>query len=300
MKILVTGATGFIGNHLSRRLLKNGHSICAVLRNESASAGLKRRGIDYFVDPGDTEELIEYFSKEKFDGCVHLASCFIVEHKPADIPDLINSNLLFSTRVLEASARTDVNWFINTGTFWQHYENNEYSPVNLYAATKQAFEAIIRYYSDIFSINIVTLKLNDSYGPEDVRPKIFKLWSDIAESGETLEMSPGGQLVDFTHVYDIVDAYIRMIEILENEDPGNYRGRSYAVSSGSPIKLKELAEVFSRVTNKKLNIKWGKRPYRKREVMVPWSKGERVPGWGPKISLEEGISGLFNRKGPGK
>ncbi|MBI4707816.1 MAG: NAD-dependent epimerase/dehydratase family protein [Candidatus Omnitrophica bacterium] len=250
MKILITGANGFIGKHLSKKLLSNGYKICTILRNESTAAEMKKRGINYFADRGNTEELIEYFKKEKFDGCIHLASCFIVEHKSAEITDLINSNLLFSTRVLEASVKADINWFINTGTFWQHYENKEYSPVNLYAATKQAFEAVIRYYLDISSINIVTLKLNDTYGPEDTRPKIFRLWRDIAESGDFMEMSPGEQLVDFLYVDDVIDAYIRMMEILKNEAAGNFRGKSYAVSSGSPVTLKELAELFSRVTKK--------------------------------------------------
>ncbi len=289
MKILITGVTGFIGKHLSKKLLKQGNTIYAIIRKQSAREKLEQNNIKCFIDNNSTEDLITYFENEKFDGVIHLASCFIVEHKPEQIIELINSNILFSTRVLEAATRSNVKWFINTGTFWQHYENRDYSPVNLYAATKQAFESIAEYYMETSKINFVTLKLNDTYGPEDTRPKIFNLWKKAAETGEPLGMSLGEQLIDIIYIDDVIEAYVSMIKLLKNDNAREFRGKSFAVSSGNPVKLRELAGIFTKVTNKKLNIRWGERPYRKREVMVPWNKGESVPGWSPKVSLEEGI-----------
>jgi nucleoside-diphosphate-sugar epimerase len=195
--------------------------------------------------------------------------------------------------MLDSAFRTNVSWFINPGTFWQHYRNKEYSPVNLYAATKQAFESVARYYMEISAINFVTLKLNDTYGPNDTRPKIFNLWKKIAETGASLEMSPGEQYMDIVHIDDVVDAYVRMMELLQEDNKKKFNGRVFAVSSGDLIKLKDLAVVFEKVTGKKLNILWGKKPYRKREVMAPWNKGEIVPGWKPKVSIEEGIASLL-------
>ena len=196
---------------------------------------------------------------------------------------------MFSTRVLEASVKANVKWLINTGTFWQHYENRDYSPVNFYAATKQAFEAIAQYYLETTNINFVTLKLNDTYGPEDTRPKIFNLWLKIAGTSETLDMSAGEQLIDIVYIDDVVEAYVKAIELLENDNDKKLKGKSFAVSSGRHIKLRELARVFEEVTGKKLNINWGKKPYRKREVMVPWNKGQTLPNWKPTITIEEGI-----------
>lgn len=294
MKILITGIAGFIGKHLSKRLLNDRHSIYVIIRKQSVKDKLEQNNIKYFIDNNSAEDFKKYFENEKFDGVIHLASCFIVEHKHEQIDELINSNLLFATRILEAAVKPGVKWFINTGTFWQHYENRVYSPVNLYAATKQAFESVAKYYMETSEIIFVTLKLNDTYGPDDTRPKIFNLWKKAAESGETLDMSPGEQIIDITYIDDVVDAYMRMIELLENDTTKTFKGKSFAVSSGRPVKLKDLAEIFTKVTNKKLNINWGERPYREREVMIPWNKGENVPGWSPKVSLEEGISKLFN------
>ena len=64
----------------------------------------------------------------------------------------------------------------------------------------------------------------------------------------------------------------------------------YAVSSGDPMPLREVVELFEKVKGRPLPVQWGKRPYRKREVMVPWNRGEKLPGWEPKISLSEGMS----------
>ena len=293
MKILITGATGFIGKHLTRRLLEHKYDIYSIIRKSSAKKNLDKKNIKYFIDGNSIKELITFFKKERFDGVIHLASCFIVEHKSEEIADLVNSNILFSTKVLEASVITNVHWFINTGTFWQHYQNKEYSPVNLYAATKQAFEVIAKFYMETSSINFVTLKLNDTYGPGDTRPKIFNIWKKIAENGETLVMSTGEQLIDMTYIDDVIDAYIKMIELIKNDELKSFSGKSFIVSSDRLIKLKELADIFSKVTQKRLNINWGGKSYRKREVMMPWNKGERIPGWNPKVSFEEGMRKIF-------
>ena len=294
MKILLTGITGFLGRHLAKRLIKNGHRVYAIIRKPGVKNKLKLDRIGCFVDTGSDEKLLKFFQEHRFNGVIHLASRFIIEHKMEDIRDLVNSNILFAARILESSVKSHVSWFINTGTCWQHYQNKKYSPVNLYAASKQAFEVIAQYYIETFDINFVTLKLNDTYGPQDTRPKIFNIWNNISNTDELLLMSPGEQLIDLTYIDDVVDAYIMTVALLKKDTSRLFRGKEFAVLSGNPLPLKELAKVFSKITGKKLNIKWGGKSYRKREVMVPWNKAEKVPGWKPKVALEEGIFRTFN------
>lgn len=293
MKILITGLTGFVGTHLSSRLKQEGENIWAILRKGSNKDICEQNNIKYFIDNGSIDELIGFLNKEKFEGVVHLASCFVSEHKSKDIDELINSNVLFSVRVLEAAARTGIKWFINTGTFWQHYKDENYLPVNLYAGTKQAFEAIAKFYLENFDINFVTVMLNDTYGPGDKRQKIFNLWKKISKTGQTLEMSAGEQLIDITYIDDVICAYVDLIGLLENDYANKLKGKEFAVSSGKRISLRDLAKKFSQITNKKLNIKWGVKAYKNNEVMVPWKKGKSIPGWKAKVSIEEGIKRLF-------
>jgi nucleoside-diphosphate-sugar epimerase len=289
MKVLITGATGFVGRHLIRRLIKDKIDTCAVVRPTTNKEFLEKLNVKYYIDNGDTSALIEYINNEQFDGIIHLASLFISEHSYKDIEPLVVSNVLFPTRVLEAGVVSQIKWFINTGTFWQHYQNKDYSPVNLYAATKQAFEDIAQYYMETSDVVFVTIRLNDTFGYDDTRPKLFNLWKRIADTGEEIDMSPGEQIMDIMYIDDVIDAYIKLIELLNSEYAQKYKGKVFAVTSDERITLKEFARLFEETTNKKLNINWGRKSYRKREVMYPWDKGERVPGWIQKVSLREGI-----------
>ena len=298
MKILLTGMTGFIGRHLSKRLVGDGHKLYTVIRNPDQERLFENSSITCYTNSGSISGLIEFFSTARLDGVVHCASHFVVEHTPEEIEGLINSNVLFSTQLLEASVKSKVNWFLNTGTFWQHFQDQDYSPVNLYSATKQAFESITQFYLETSEINFVTVKLNDTYGPGDTRPKIFNLWKRTVEEENILKMSKGEQYIDIVYIDDVVEAYTALIGLLQDDAKRHFRGKSFAVTSGNRMKLKDLATVFEGVAGKKMNIIWGARQYRNREVMHPWSKGGNIPGWKPKISIEEGIAMLLQNDEP--
>lgn len=284
MRILVTGATGFIGTNLTRELRKNNELfILGQFEGDSEKLGLP--GI---VMTDDIQRLADYIKVNKIEGIIHLASLYLTVHTPEQVKDLVSSNVYFGTAVLEAASLAGcVKWFLNTGSIWQNYntKGTEYNPVNLYAATKQAFIDMAKYYSDVFGIKFCTLKLCDTYGPNDTRKKLFKLFKDYSESGEVLKMSPGGQKIDLIYITDIIAGFIRLAELLASDAE---LGDEYVLTSGRQIPLKELAQLFCDVSGRKLNIEWGGRPYRDREVMVPW-KGTPVPDWEAKVKVEQGI-----------
>lgn len=292
MKILVSGATGFIGKHLIKRLLKEGQEIYVIMRPTSQDI---TPGVKFFIYDGEVEKLTAFMKEHKFAGVIHLASLFLSQHTSADIKPLIDSNILFSTCLLEAAVKSNAIWFINTGTFWQHYQNQDFSPVNLYAATKQAFQDIAKFYIETSQLNFVTLKLCDTFGPDDTRSKIFTTWMKIAKSGEALDMSAGDQIIDISYIDNVIDGYVRLIELMNLDKNKDLQGRSFALKSDKRMTLKALSKIFEKATQTKLNINWGKRAYRSREVMIPWETGEPIPGWEPKVSLREGIRKTFNQ-----
>ena len=294
MKLLLSGATGFIGKHLLRRLLSEDHSVHAVIRPNSDQDALEAQKVQTFVFDGSVEALTMFLTSKKFDGVIHLASLYLKQHKPIDVLTLVDSNVAFGAALLEAAAQSGTPWFLNTGTFWQHYQDAPYAPVNLYAATKQAFQDIAQYYAETSSVNIVTLQLSDTFGPNDTRPKIFNLWAKAAKTREALEMSGGEQLIDISYIDNVIDGYLQLAKLLAADTHRAQQGRVFALTSGNPISLRELARVFEKVTKLTLPIVWGKRPYMHREVMRPWSKGEKIPGWKPNVSLEEGIKRTFH------
>lgn len=269
MRILVTGATGFVGQHLLPYLEKQGHEVYALVR--PSTDGSKVYTNHLYVFENDIEHLASYLLENHVDGIIHLASLYIAEHKPEDIKNIVTSNVYLGTAVMEAAVKAGVKWFLNTGTIWQNYNVEPYSdtycPVNLYAASKQAFMDMAKYYTEVSDIKFCTLKLCDTYGANDTRRKIFALFEQIAKTGECLKMSPGEQKLDIVHIDNVVLDFEALAEKLDN---GEQLREEYVVSSGRQRSLKEIAKQYEIDHQVILNIEWGGRPYRKREVMVPY------------------------------
>ncbi|UMR31621.1 NAD(P)-dependent oxidoreductase [Massilia sp. MB5] len=287
--VLLTGASGFIGAALAHRLVREGWQVHLLLRPGSGREGLDDPALHIYEHDGSTAGLIEIVRQAAPQGVFHLASLFLAQHTAADIERLVQSNVLFSTQLAEAMAANGVKLLVNAGTSWQHYADGDYNPVCLYAATKQAFEAILRYYAECAGLRVCTLKLFDTYGPEDKRPKLLHLLKKTAQAGTALAMSPGCQLIDLVYIDDVLDAFLLAYGRLQSGAQEEAMA-AYGISSGAPLPLKELAALYSQVSGLPLDIEWGGRPYRLREVMVPWTRYPQLPGWHPKISLAEGIA----------
>jgi nucleoside-diphosphate-sugar epimerase len=260
----------------------------AIRRNSITEASLRSLGCsEVYHHDGSTQNLVDIVQSSAPDVVFHLASLFIAEHKTAEVQPLIESNVLFGAQLLEAMATTSVTRIVNTGTAWQHYRSGSYRPVCLYAATKQAFEDLMGYYIDGCGLKAITLKLFDTYGPNDRRPKLFSALRRAATQGIPMEMSPGEQLLDLVYIDDVIRAFLKAGERLRaNLVQSSER---YAVTSGKPIRLRDLVEVYEKVTGCKIDARWGARKYRAREVMEPWAGGTLLPGWQPQVDLEDGI-----------
>jgi nucleoside-diphosphate-sugar epimerase len=235
--------------------------------------------------------MMDLVSASRADTVFHLASLFLAQHRSADIDAMVTANVLFATQLVEAMAIAGCNRLVNIGTSWQHHAGDGYNPVNLYAATKQAFDDILRYYLEVTPIRATTLTLFDTYGPGDHRKKLIALLRDAALTGTPLQMSPGEQLVDLVYIDDVVAALQRAAELLQTQDSFHTR---YRVSCGDALSLRHLVATIERVSGRKLSIAWGGRPYRPREVMLPSCPYPLLPGWSPLIPLDQGIARVIS------
>lgn len=295
-RALITGATGYIGTKLCQRLLDDGWQVDVLLRETGRPLvkSLASRTTQHTYD-GSTQCVQAAVAAARPDIVFHLASLFIAEHRSEQISDLIHSNLLFGTQLVEACARTGVKYFINTGTSWQHYRSDAYDPVCLYAATKQAFEDILDFYTSAFSISAITLKLFDTYGPDDPRPKLINLLVNTMNTGDALEMSPGEQALDLVHVNDVTRAFSHCAQLLI-DGRTTQRHERYAVSSGVSISVRQLVALLELVSGKAISVTYGARPYRDREVMLPWQRGQHPPGWHAEIDIHTGLAFMLHLK----
>jgi len=284
----ITGGTGYIGSSLAKRLLSDGWLVHMIIRPGSSLdlIGPSSREISTYLYDGTISSVINAIECAKPDVVFHLASLFLAQHSPGDVEKLIFSNLIFATQLLEAMTINKVELLINTGTSWQHYRNEAYCPVNLYSATKQAFEDVIKYYVELGSMRVVTLSLFDTYGPNDPRAKLIPLLWKAALGGGALEMSPGEQLIDLVYIDDVVSAFKMAAHLID--DPC-IKMEKFGVSSNNAKKLTEIVEIFEKAVSVHVPITWGARPYRTREVMKPWTNYAQLPNWRPVVVLNEGI-----------
>lgn len=296
-RALVTGAAGFIGGGLTRRLLAEGWEVHVLLGRMCCREALAdvEGQVTIHDHDGSMASMLALMGKTSPDVVFHLAALFISDHQPKDVQDLVHSNILFSAQLAEAMAAHGITRLVNTGTSWQHFGFPSYRPVNLYAATKQAFEDILAYYHDAHGLSCITLKLYDTYGPGDRRRKLIHILLEAARSGEPLAMSPGEQEVELTHLADVTAAFGQAADyLLKSATPVL---ASYLVS-GTRLTVQNLVARVSQAAGRPIQVQWGGRPYRTREVMTPVaSEGLTLPGWTPTMPLEAGLAQLVAESG---
>lgn len=293
MNILITGITWFVWKKLSIKLKNNWHNIFWLVRKDSNKNFLIDNNIGFFIYKNNNLELEIFLRENKIDCIIHLATLYLISNDLNDIDNLINSNVTLWTKLLELSSNIWIKWFINTSSFIQNYENKYYSPQNLYAATKQAFEDIWKYYYESWKINFVSISLVNTYWKWDTRKKIFNIWDNISKTWEELNSTSWEQYIDILYVDDIVNAYLQLLNLIE-KNLENINWKKFTVSSWKIIKLKELAKIFEDVSWKKLNINWWWIPHRDREVIYPYNIWEKIPWWEAKIRIEEWIKKFLN------
>jgi len=291
-RAVVTGATGYLGSALVGRLVDAGWSVAAIVRPTSDRSRLHRvrDRVQFVVDDGKHETLLQALSAQPVEVVFHLAARSGYEHRPGEVASMLEANVVFGARLLEAMSMSECKRFVSAATYWQHYDNADYSPVSLYAASKQAFEDIARFYCEARGLAAVFLTLFDIYGPDDPRPKVFNQVLAAAKAGQAVALSPGDQLVDMVHVEDAARAFLRAGDWLhDNPAPGLSR---FLVSAGQRLPLRQLVERFVSIHSLRVDLLWGARPHRAREVMRPWDGIPTLPCWRPELSLDDGLRGL--------
>ena len=289
MNVLLTGATGYIGKNLLERLLKEEHEVTIIKRKTSKLLKSYKKIKEVIFD--GTYESLEKGIEIKPDVVIHLATCFLANHTSDKIEDLIDSNILFGTYLLEYMAKNSIKYFINTETYAESLNGKEYNPQNLYSATKMAFKDILKFYADDSRLKIISLVLSDTYGPGDTRKKFINLTIEaIKNKNNIFNMSLGEQEICYVYIEDVVEAYIRAIEILKEIQEKEIR--TYSVFGNEIVTLNELVSIVEEVFNYKLNCNKGFFKYRNREIMKFDYNIDRLLGWSPKVILKEGIKKL--------
>lgn len=265
-RVLVTGATGFIGRTLVPHLVGLGCPVQTLGRIESAGGAAGLVGRIVAAEPAVV---------------VHLATQFVAGHDVEDIPDLVRANVEYGTLVAEGAAQANAR-LLNIGSAWQHFGGRAYDPVSLYAAMKQALSAIVDYYVAVRGLDCREVVLFDTYGPGDLRPKLVPSLLRAARTGRPLEMSDGDQLIDLTFVADIARGIAGVA--LADDAP-----ESSVLRSWQPVTVRDLVTTMEQAIGSEVPVTWGVRPSRAREMREDWVFGRSPDGWTPEVPLADGL-----------
>ena len=298
-KILITGATGFIGSHLTQRLIQGGFEVGIIKRMNSDTWRIKDlldKIVAYDVDLRDTQEVSKAVSHFRPDVIFHLATYYAVEHKPQEIPLMIDTNVLGTVNLLEASKESEVKLFVNTSSCFVYKksenklrEEDDLSPLNLYALTKLQAEQACSFYAEKYGLRTITFRLFPPYGPADHERRLSPYVIKSLLEGERLKLTTGMQRWDFVYVGDIVDAYIKLLSVPELPP----KHEIFNIGTGNAVSVREVVSRIKEIIGTELEPDWGAIPHRKNEVWficADISKTETFLGWKPKIQiLEEGL-----------
>ncbi len=289
---LVTGATSFVGRALAARLAQNGVEVHAIIRpaTNTALLGKMDGSLRLHRHSGEATSLNDIVAEVAPGAVFHLAGKYLKNHTAADVDGLIRDNFSFGVQVLDAAVAAGCKIVVNTGSYFQYDGGDGPKPYNLYAAAKQAFTGVLDHYRIVHGIRAVTLVLFDSYGPGDWRSKLIPALLKARQSGDTLPVPADDPLLDLVHVDDITAAFGRAAELLGAEH--DIDGKSYAVTSGKPLRISEVVSLAEEVGGKPIKTAKGDWPAPARPLPALWN-GPTLPNWRAEISLADGLRKLI-------
>lgn len=281
--ILLTGATGFVGGNLLKLLLSKNYQVICLVRNYDNVPSKSQNNITI-------EELEDSTLLNSIDVIIHLATYFCPDKYPdySNTQKLIDSNIQFTSKIASLLRFISPDLFLYTESTAQYLNQSQFP--NFYSFTKSVSSEIIEYYLPD-KTNLVKLALPDTYGTADPRPKLFTLLRDNLQRNDSLELSDGYQILNYLYIDDVIEGIVFAIErVVYNKKVSLYRLRSQETQT-----LRSIVERFEEISEHKLNISWGAKPYRASDVFADSDYPQDLPGWESKISLEEGIKRILNK-----
>ncbi|MFJ5296401.1 NAD-dependent epimerase [Pseudomonas sp. NPDC088368] len=310
MKILITGAAGFIGYHTAKRLCRDGHQVVGIDNlNSYYSVELKQARLAQLAPHGnfqfqkldltDKQGLLDLFAEQRFDRVIHLAAQAGVRYS-IDSPDTYaQSNLVGFLNVLEACrAHTPAHLiYASSSSVYGLNQKLPYAtrdavdqPISFYAATKRANELMAHSYAHLYGIPTTGLRFFTVYGPWG-RPDmaLFKFTDAILKRRPIEVYNDGAMSRDFTHIDDIVEALVRLIP-LPPEAANGAPNKVYNIGFGSPVKLLDFIECIEDALNTRAIKHF--LPLQSGDVLNTWADTreleERV-GFRPQVTVSTGV-----------
>ena len=322
MSILITGRSGFIGMHLSKKLLDQGHQIIGLDNlNDYYDVQLKKDRLEilnkydnftfYEADLADREAVEAIFDKEKIDVVINLAAQAGVRYSLENPHAYVDSNLVGFVNILESCRHHEIKHLIYASSSSVYGANVKMPfstddevnhPVSLYAATKKSNELMAHTYSHLFNVPTTGLRFFTVYGPMGRPDMAYFSFTKKILAGETIQVFNNGEMMrDFTYIDDIVEGIERLIDQppkanpdFDRENPtasGSYAPyKVYNIGNNQPVKLMDFIQTIE----KHLGIEAKKEflPMQPGDVKATYANIDdltEATGFKPSTTIDQGI-----------
>lgn len=326
-KILITGTAGFIGFHLTNKLLANKTLELTGIDNINSYydvnlkyARLKESGIDpanieygqklvsskgnnytfLKLDLTDREKIAQLFESEKFDYVIHLAAQAGIRYSLVNPQSYIDSNVTGFLNILDGCRHNAVKHLIyaSSSSVYGNSTKRPFSeedtsdkPISLYAATKKANELMAYTYGYLFGLKSVGLRFFTVYGPWGRPDMALFIFTRKILNGEPIEIYNYGKMWrDFTYIDDVVEGIIRVLTLIQSGEDKLSNTEIMNIGNSHPIELLPLIEKVESILNKKANRKLLPAPPGDvMETFADVSKLQNLLGWKPRTSIDTGV-----------
>ena len=291
-RILLTGATGYIGSELLTNLLTyKQYELAVVLRDIAKRQEFVDQNITVIVYSAHNLKQFELDIQQFHPNIIiHLAAYSTSADDSHAIDQLIESNIIFTSHLLVALTQCNIKLFVNTGSFSEYHLSRGFrSPTYFYSATKSSAHYIIEYFAKKDKFLYINAILYTVYGKKSKTKKIIDYALESLNAIKPVAMSDGFQKLDFIHIKDVVDFYVKVIE---NFQTFHLSQIDYDVGTGRCISIREMVKVLETVSNKKANIEWGVYKSRSVDTIEACAQTELTKAelsYEATISLEDGL-----------
>ena len=294
-RVVVTGGTGFVGANLCRRLLEEGHEVHCLLRPEYSRWRIEkiRQELNlHIVDLTDESAVASVISKIRPEWIFHLAAHGAYSWQ-RDLKQIVQTNILATINLVEASLKTGFEIFINTGSsseygFKDHAPTEEewLDPNSYYAVTKASATLYCKYTSNRYNVPIPTVRLYSVYGAYEDPGRLIPTMILHGMKGQLPPLVDSKTARDYIHIKDVENAYL----LLAAQRRGQM-GEVYNLGTGIQTSLEQVVNVARDMFNLSVEPRWGTMPNREWDSTVWKANNTRITalGWQAQFTFEQGF-----------
>lgn len=287
-KVYITGATGYIGSHLVKLMLKKGIIPISIPR-----PGRYSTEINQDVEVLSWEnlgKLSDNISNEHEPILINLAGHFINKHNHSDLTQIIDANFSFPLKMFEVFSRCSNSTIINIGTSWELSNSYDQMPINLYSCVKASNAEVFRWYCENCGLRGINLKLNDTYAGNDQRNKLLPYLKTQLTRKQSASLVTPFQRLNLLHIVDVCSGILSAVNLATDYSPGECH--SFSLLHPKSIILEEIVGIIQNEIDSSFHVEYSN--HHLGETRPLYNPVAILPDWYASVPYKAGLVDYFS------